>query len=150
MEGAALKPPVFTEYCTCGCLAIDHSLCWWDMLRLPDQHIVGPCGKCEDCHSFSYDGPPHESKLISLRDYNSAPITEEAEEVRKIEFPIVDVSRRLHVPIEIHHNLDGTIEVIAPKNVKVYNRVLSNEEIAQRVADLVLDCLENNTKAAAG
>lgn len=122
------------------------------MVRLPDQHIVGPCGKCQDCHAFSYDGPPHESKLISYRDYLSAPTVADAEGVRlatanfiptsvkvhdhplsiteivarvkeelltpiEVKFPTVDVSRRLRVPIEIHHKLDGTVEVIAPEVV---------------------------------
>lgn len=201
MEGAALKPPVFTEYCTCGCRAIDHSLCFW--LWKPGRGVsgspVGACGKCDECHSFSYDGPPHESKLISLRDYNNAPTMEEAEEVREITSMLIEsagvhdhpldfaeiaekVHAELSAPLNFGAGIEGglgpqevataqanrsgyipgriSVEVKFPtvdmsrqlrvSNMKVHNRVLSNEEIAQRVADLVLDCLENNALAAAG
>ncbi len=37
------------------------------MVRMPDRHVIGPCGTC-DCPAFNYDGPPQESKLISIRD----------------------------------------------------------------------------------
>ena len=64
------RPPVFTEHCICGHRAVDHSLMWWlgDRVEYPGQQIIGRCGRCNDCRAFSYDGPPHESKLTSTRD----------------------------------------------------------------------------------
>ncbi len=111
--------PLFTEHCMCGHRAIDHSLMWWlgDMVRLPDQQIVGPCGRCNDCRSFSYDGPPHESKLIGLRDYVNAPTMEEAEEIREVTSMLVESAGIHDHPLnfeEIAKKVDA--ELRAPLN----------------------------------